>query len=169
MDEAEIEARWFLNRVDDFGIVLGADSGELHLDAVVANRADDGFGDTKLIYPVADDLDSLGEILFALVFVYALGDTVVLNFEDEGDTALEIETELQAPLGLLQEVVEQDSVALLDVNQRSLEANLRKELGEIDSLRFANFLEGKKYGFRLVSRDHLASLGHNRFELGDIR
>src|SRR5690606_33154402 len=137
----------------DLRIVAGVDAGQLHFDAVGADRTDDRFGDTELVDAITDDLDRLGEVLLALIIGHILAHAVISDFEGEGDAALEVETELQAALGLLQQVIHEDGVALLDVAQRGLEFDLGEELREVDALLGADLLEGDEDARRLTGGD----------------
>ena len=168
MDQPEIETSRFLHGIYHLRIVPSAHTRQLNLNSVRADRTDDGLGHTELVHPVTDNFDRFGQILFALVVGDIVRDAVVLDFEHEGNAALEIETELETALGLLQKVIEQDRVALLHILEGLLETDLGKELREIDALSLTDLLESQEHRLRLIIGDHLAGLSHDRFKFGGI-
>jgi hypothetical protein len=136
----EVEARRLAEVVDDLGIVLGRDIGQLDLDAVRADRADDGLADAEAVDTVADDLDGLGELLIADVLGIG-AEGALVDLQGEGDAAFQVETELEPAVGAAEQLVEEEVVALLDVRQRGLELDVREELGEVELLLGTDLLE----------------------------
>ncbi len=140
MHKAKGELRGFLDVVEDLGVVLGRDTRQFDLDAVVADRADDGFDHAKGIDAGADDLDRLGQFVLADVggiVAHRLG----IDLKRDSDAALQVEAELELALGAAEEFVEQDVVAFLDVLQRALDVDVRVIFREIEFPLRSNLLE----------------------------
>ena len=148
MHHPEVEAGRGLHLVDHIGVVLGADAGELDLDAVLTDRPEHWFGDAQAVDAGADDLDRLLQLFLALVGVEVLAGGLN-RLEREGHAALEVEAELEPAAGEAQQLRQQDVVALLDVPQRLLEADVREVLGEIQPALPAELLEGDELAGRL--------------------
>ena len=166
-DHLEIEAGGLLEAVDDLGVVLGGNAGELDLDAILADRADDRLGDAKGIHAIADDLDRLGE-LFRAGLPTVLGHRIGVDLEGERDAAFEIEAELEAALGAAEEFVEEDVVALLDVLERRLEADLREVDREVEFLFATDLLEGDVDAGGLAGLHAGIDLGEELAEVGRL-
>ena len=171
LHEAEGELGGFRGVGEQLGVVLGIEAGELHLDAVGANRADDRLGDAHAVDAVADDVDGLRKLLLALVGV---GGTRFRRrrLEGEGDAALEVEAELERALRLLVEVGQQDVVPLLNILERTLELDVREELREVDPLLATELPERDvEADFRaagLAFGDAGAGLRHQFGEIGGL-
>ena len=167
MNHLEIEARGQRQGPDDLGIVLGRDAGQLDLDAVLTDRADDGLGDAEAVDAVADDLDRLGELFLAHLLVVG-ADGIGVDLQGEGDAALQVEAELQLAFGAAEQLVEQDVVALLDVGQRRFEADLGEELRQVELPLEADLLEGDVDAGGPARLDAGVDLAHELGELGGL-
>jgi len=148
MHHPEIEAGGGLHLIDHIRVVLGADAGELDLDAVLTDRPEHRFGDAQAVDAGADDLDRLLELLLPLVGVQVLARGLD-RLERESHAALEVEAELEAPAGQAQQLRQQDVVAFLDVLERLLETDVREVLGQIEPALAAELLEGDELTGRL--------------------
>ena len=165
IDQTEIEAGGLLQVGNDLRIIPGGNAGELHLDPVVAGRPDNGFSHAEAVDARGDDLNRLGQLLLAVARRGGRGGLFVY-FQGERHTALQVEAQLQAPFGALQQLVEEDAVAFLDILERGFEAIFREELGQVELALLANLLERHKDCLSLAGGDPVAGLLHQADEFG---
>ena len=126
--KTEAKHRWLLDVCHDVGVIACIEASELDLDAGIAHRANHRLGHAHPVNAIANNFDRLAELLAALV-VTVLG--IFFSgrcFEGESNAAFQVEAELQWAFRLLEQIGQEDVVALLDVLQGTLEFNIRKIL-----------------------------------------
>ena len=166
IDEAEVEPRGLLHRIEHVGIVAGVYPGQLHLDAVRSDRTHDGHGHAETVDTVADDFDRFDQLFRTLDFIH-IAKRRLVHFEGEGHAALEIETELKPALRLREQMLEQEVVALGDVAHGALQRNVREIfLREVDLPLVGDVAQGDKNRGGLLVVEACLRIGQQGLELG---
>src|ERR1700759_4721099 len=137
MNQTKIEARRLLNIFNHLRIVLHAHAGKLDFDPVFTNGTDQRLRESIGIDTRADDFDGLIELLFSLVLLGLGLGRIFRSFEGETHAAIEVETELEFTLRVLQQVIQQQRIATVDVLDVA-KIEIREILGEIDLSLFGN-------------------------------
>jgi len=103
VNHPEIQPGGLLHLVEHVRIVLGVDIGELDLDPVGPDRADQGLGHAHRVDARADDVDRLGELLLAgRLLVVASGLRPQIGLKRKAHAALEVQAHLQTRLGAVE-------------------------------------------------------------------
>ena len=165
MHDTEIELRGRADVVDDVGVVAGVDAGQLDLDAVVPDLADQRLGDAEAVDARADDVDRLRELVGALLRAQVVA-RPGHGLEGERHAAVEVETELEPAFRAAEQLGEEDVVAFLDILERRLEPDVGKVLGEVDLSILADLLECHELARGLLAGLQRHRLGEERAEFG---